>query len=322
MNYRCLGSTGIKVSEIGFGTWGLGGDTKGAVSYGHTDDETSCAALRCACQEGINFFDTSDLYGFGHSEQLLGQVFASCRDQVVIASKGGFVDSERQDFSPAHIRDALELSLRRLRTDYIDLYQLHSPSVLSLRERPEIIASLEEFRAAGKIRAWGLSARSPEEAKIAVADFNTPCVQVNFNLTDQRALANGLFTLCRERGTGVIVRTPLCFGFLTGQYSQAGKFDSMDHRSRWSSEQIQRWQQANDSFRFLFEANAQDTPAQLALRFCLSSDAVSTVIPGMLNEAHVRENAAASQLGALPQEQLARAAQVAATTEFFVRTRG
>src|SRR5437899_9108690 len=125
MNYRALGDTGLRVSEIGFGTWGLGGDTGGAISYGPTSDETSRAALRCALDEGINFFDTSDLYGFGHSEELLGEVFGDCRDQVVIASKGGFVDAVKQDFSPMHLRNALEKSLRRLRTDYVDLYQLH-----------------------------------------------------------------------------------------------------------------------------------------------------------------------------------------------------
>ena len=190
-----------------------------------------------------------------------------------------------------------------------------------LREQPAILALLRECRAAGKIREWGISARSPEEARVAVSEFGAPCIQVNFNLTDQRAMENGLFALCQERSVGVVVRTPLCFGFLTGLYSQTDKFDAADHRSRWSPEQIQRWQQANDSFRFLFEQNPTNTPAQVALRFCLSFDAVSTTIPGMLTETHVRENAAASRLGPLPEDQLAKAAQVCSSTEFFVRNR-
>ncbi|MCX6896249.1 MAG: aldo/keto reductase [Verrucomicrobia bacterium] len=319
MNYRPLGNTGLRVSEIGFGTWGLGGDGGGAVAYGSTDDDTSRFALRSAFDLGINFYDTSDLYGFGHSEELLGEVFGSCRDKVIIASKVGFVAGGKQDFSAAHIRAALEQSLRRLRTDYLDLYQLHSPSLTDLREQAEIIPLLDELRAAGKIRAWGLSARSPEDARIAAEEFNPPCLQVNFNLTDQRALQNGLFDLCCQRQIGVIVRTPLCFGFLTGKYSGAQSFDPFDHRSRWSPEQLQRWSQANAAFQFLFAANPSDTPAQLALRFCLSFDAVATTIPGMLNNPHVLENAAASGRGALSAEQVRRAIVIGANTEFFVR---
>jgi len=321
MNYRALGATGLRVSEIGFGTWGLGGDAGGSVSYGPTNDETSRAALRCARAEGINFFDTADLYGFGHAEKLLGEVFGKSRDEVVIASKGGFVDAVKQDFSVAHLREALEKSLRRLRSDCVDLYQLHSPAVATLREQPEILELMNEFRTSGKIRAWGFSARSPEEARVAVEEFNAPCLQVNFNLTDQRALSSGLFDLCRRRQVGVIVRTPLCFGFLTGKYSSARGFDAKDHRSRWSPEQLQRWESANRAFQFLFEANPDDSPAQLALRFCLSFDAVSTIIPGMLTDAHVRENAAASNRGLLSAEQIKQAVQVGATTEFFVRKR-
>ena len=319
MNYRALGGTGLRVSEIGFGTWGLGGNAGGSFSYGPADDNVSRAALKSALDQGVNFYDTSDLYGFGHSEEILGETFANCRGQVVIASKGGFVDAVKQDFSAAHLRSALENSLRRLRTDYIDLYQLHSPAVATLREQPEIIALLEEFRAAGKIRAWGFSARSPEEARIAVEEFSAPAIQVNFNLTDQRAESGGLFALCQKLKTGVIIRTPLCFGFLTGKYSSRQSFDAADHRSRWSPEQLQSWEQANAVFAFLFEANPGNTPAQLALRFCLSFDAVSTVIPGMLNHNQVCENAAASGRPALPADQLARAIQVGGCTEFFVR---
>jgi aryl-alcohol dehydrogenase-like predicted oxidoreductase len=319
MNHRPLGDTGLRVSEIGFGTWGLGGDHGGAVAYGPANDETSRAALLAACDQGVNFFDTADLYGFGHSEELLGETFSGCRDKVVIASKGGFVDAAKQDFSPAHLRRALENSLRRLRSDYVDLYQLHSPAINVLREQPEILTLLAELRASGKIRAWGFSARAPEEARLAILEFGAPCVQVNFNLTDQRALTCGLLDLCRERRVGVIVRTPLCFGFLTGKYKADNSFAASDHRSRWSPEQLQRWQQANDIFQFLFEANPSDTPAQIALRFCLSFPAVSTLVPGMLTVDHVRENTASSNLGPLSAEQFHRAAQAGATHEFFVR---
>ncbi len=319
MKFRNLGDTGLRVSEIGFGTWGLGGDNNGAVAYGPTSDEASRTALRVAFDVGVNFFDTSDLYGFGHSEELLGEVFTACRDRVIIASKGGFVDAVKQDFTVGHLRSALENSLRRLRTDYVDLYQLHSPAIATLREHPEILALMDELRAAGKIRAWGFSARSPEEARQGIEEFQVPCVQFNFNLTDQRAVTNGLLDLCRQQHVGVIVRTPLCFGFLTGKYDSDSTFAATDHRNRWSAEQRQRWQEANDVFQFLFAANPSDTPAQLALRFCLSFPAVSTAVPGMLTDAHVRENTAAGDRGPLPTEQLQRAVQVGTATEFFVR---
>jgi aryl-alcohol dehydrogenase-like predicted oxidoreductase len=318
MKYRPLGNTGLRVSEIGFGTWGLGGDNGGAVAYGPANDETSRTALRAAGDLGINFFDTADLYGFGHSEELLGEVFSPGRESVVIATKGGFVDGAKQDFSSAHLRRALEASLTRLRSDHVDLYQLHSPAIATLRERPEIIELMAELHAAGKIRAWGFSARSPEEARQAIEEFDAPCVQINFNLTDQRAVTNGLFDLCQQRRVGVIVRTPLCFGFLTGKYDNDSSFAVTDHRSRWPAEQRQRWREANDVFQFLSAANPSDTPAQLALRFCLSFPAVSTVVPGMLTDMHVRENVAASDHGPLLDEQLQRVMQLGMTTEFFV----
>ncbi|HUA66948.1 MAG TPA: aldo/keto reductase [Candidatus Saccharimonadales bacterium] len=318
MKYRPLGDTGLRVSEIGFGTWGLGGDRGGAIAYGPASDEASRAALHAAFDVGINFFDTADLYGFGHSEELLGEVFSPRRESVVIATKGGFENNGRQDFSPDHLCRALDASLRRLRTSYVDLYQLHNPSMVTLREHPEIVELMGKLRTTGKIRAWGVSARSPEEAFEAIEEFTAPCVQVNFNLTDQRAITNGLFDLCQQRHIGVIARTPLCFGFLTGKYAMDSSFTATDHRRSWPARQLQRWREANNVFGFLFDANPSNTPAQLALRFCLSFPAVSTAIPGMLTDVHARENAAASDCGPLLSEQLQRSIQLGTTTEFFI----
>lgn len=320
MNYRQLGKTGISISEIGFGTWGLGGTSGGSVSYGPTEDAESRSALRAALDKGINFFDTADLYGFGHSETLLGDYFHTFRDKVIIASKGGFSDAKSQDFSPEYLREALEGSLRRLRTDYVDLYQLHSPSLEELALQPGAVHLLNDLQQEGKIRAWGISARSPDEARVAIEKFNTPVVQVNFNLTDQRARENGLFELCQSRGCGVIVRTPLCFGFLTGTYSGAASFDPMDHRSRWPREQVHRWQQAADDFQCLLNTHSNETPCQLALRFCLSFPAVSSVIPGMLTPAQVHENAIASDLGPLPAAEIDATSSIYTTKSFFVRS--
>lgn len=312
MQYRTLGATGLRVSVIGFGTWGLGGAVDGAVAYGPTQDAQSVAALQAAQSLGINFFDTADFYGFGHSEEVLARALGAVRDQVVIASKGGMLRDGRQDFSPAHLRAALEGSLRRLGTDYIDLYQLHSPSPDVMRSE-ELRHTLESFRTEGKVRAYGVSARSPEDAAVAVSELGFQCVQANFSLVDQRALECGLFEACRLSGSAVIARTPLCFGFLTGRYSAATAFDAHDHRNRWPLEQRRRWADALG----LFVKN-QPSPAQFALRFCLSYPEVASAIPGMLTPAHVQENGAAGDLGPLARREIAEIAAVYRQHSFFV----
>jgi aryl-alcohol dehydrogenase-like predicted oxidoreductase len=319
MRYRTLGSTGIRVSEIGFGTWGLGGTAKGSVAYGPTDDAESIRALRAALEMGIDFFDTADFYGFGHSETVLGAALRDVRSRVVIASKAGIVDAQgAQDFSPRHLRHALDQSLMRLGTDYIDLYQLHSPPMDLLRTDHGIVAELERFKRQGKIRAYGVSARSPDDALIAVKELGFECVQVNFSLVDQRATENGLFELCVQEQVGVIARTPLCFGFLTGRYSDATRFDEFDHRNRWSKEQRDRWSDALGRFVTAVAQRPEQTPAQFALRFCLSFPAVATVIPGMLTVGHVHENAASSELGPLPPAECANVIDVYRESCFFV----
>ncbi len=319
MRYRPLGATGIRVSEIGFGAWGIGGNANGAVAYGPTDDDDSRRALRRAFESGINFFDTADFYGFGHSETVLGNALRDVRSDVVIATKAGMLSAVgAQDFSPEHLLRSLEQSLARLGTDYIDLFQLHSPPIDLLQRDDRCVATLDRLRREGRIREYGISARSPDDALIAVRDLGFRCVQVNFNLLDQRARENGLFEVCQREGAGIIGRTPLCFGFLTGRYSPAALFDPDDHRSRWSPEQRERWASALGLFLAEVKSNTEQTPAQFALRFCLSFAALSSVIPGMLTEDHVQENARASGLGALPKAERAAIVEIYQGNQFFV----
>ncbi len=300
MRYRQLGQTGISVSEIGFGCWGIGGSDGGAVAYGKTDDVASLRALHAAVEHGINFFDTAAFYGNGHSEELLGAAFSGRRDQVVIASKGGMLNpAGDQDFSPAFIRSCVEGSLRRLGTDYIDLFQWHSPPVSDLDGYAETTALLARFVDEGKIRALGFSARSPAEARIALEKQNFAAVQANLNLADQRAVACGLIDHCGQKSVGLVVRTPLCFGFLTGQYSPEAEFGEGDHRNRWSLEQKSRWANARAEFLSVQGRYEALTSAQFALAYCLSYPEVTSAIPGMLTEDHVRENAAAGTLPVL-----------------------
>ncbi len=319
MHYRKLGATGIRVSEVGFGAWGIGGNAGGAVAYGPTNEDDSRAALLRAIELGINFFDTSDFYGFGHSEEILGRVLRADRSKLVIATKVGLLNATGdQDFSPGHIERSLDASLRRLHTDYVDLYQLHNPPLELLSADRSVVSTLERLKAAGKIRAFGVSLRGPDDGPVAVRDFGFECLQVNFNLLDQRAVENGLFDLCARRDVGVIVRTPLVFGFLTGRYSAGHDFDSTDHRRQWSSEQLERWAAAHRHFTALIDAKRGETPSQFALRFCLSFDCVSTAIPGMLKEEHVTENASASSLGRLPRHICGKIAEIYREHCFFV----
>lgn len=318
MNYRSLGDTGLQVSEIGFGAWGIGGG-EAAPAYGTTDDRRSIHALQRAFELGINFFDTADFYGDGHSETLISQALGDHREEIVIASKVGLVDANgAQNFSPGYIRSSAEGSLRRLQTDYIDLYQLHGPPIHLLEEEDSIISTLHDLKDSGKVREIGISVASPEDGLAAVTRFGFRAIQVNFNLVDQRALEIGLLDLCRQKGSGVIGRTPLCYGFLSGAYSAADKFQPNDHRSGRSPEQINKWTNANSLFAPVLSQESKQTQAQLALRFCLSYEAVSTVIPGMLSRCEVEENGLSSDLGPLPKGTLDGLEGIYQANSFFV----
>ena len=319
VKYRLLGDTGLDVSEIGFGAWGIGGIENGPAAYGPTDDHESKAALWRAFELGVTFFDTSDLYGGGHSESLIGETFEDVRNDVIIATKVGFsTPNGTQDFSPKHMRKSLDASLRRLRTDYIDLYQLHSPPVGLFSEDQQILATLQDLRDQGKVRALGISANTPDDALVAITEFGFKCIQVNFSLVDQRALRNGLFDLCLEKGVGVVGRTPLSFGFLTGAYESGSDFRQGDHRANWSVEQRSRWAQACSLFETALTKEPGWTYAQTALKFCLSYESVSTVVPGMLTSGQVEENVQASQMTRFSAEELGKAELIYSENEFFL----
>src|SRR5437773_964848 len=209
MRYRPLGKTGLVVSEIGFGAWGIGGRTANQTSYGDTDDRTSLAALGRALERGITFFDTSAAYGDGHSEELIGRAVKGVRSRVVITTKAGYDSWDRPaDFSPQAIVASTERSLLRLGTDYLDLLQLHNPpfemlTALDVRE------ALSGLVTTGKIRAWGISSKGPNEAMEALRACDAAVIQANFNMMDVRALTSGLLAEVSRVGAGFIARTPL-----------------------------------------------------------------------------------------------------------------
>jgi aryl-alcohol dehydrogenase-like predicted oxidoreductase len=319
VKYRTLGRTGLLVSEIGFGAWGIGGRTAGTTSYGDTDDRTSLAALGRALDCGITFVDTSSAYGNGHSEELIGQAFRHKRASVVIATKAGYDAWDRApDFSPPAIVASVERSLVRLQSDYIDLLQLHNAPLEAVRTGG-LRDALAKLEAAGKIRAWGFSAKSPAEAIAAVTELETPVVQANFNMMDVRAVESGLFDEARRLNAGLIGRTPLCFGFLSGTINRDTTFPPGDHRNGWSAAQLANWIDGASELLAAIGADPGTSGAQSALRFCLAFPAISTVIPGILTPAEAEANAAASDLELLPEQAVRAVLEINRRRQFFVK---
>ena len=306
MDYRQLGSTDIRVSAIGFGAWGIGGRTPGATSYGATDDRESLRALNEAFDRGITFYDTSSVYGDGHSEELIGACFDGRRQHVVIATKAGITPSYAgYDFRPIALRASLEGSLRRLRTNYVDLLQLHNAGPDVVAGDPDIAGLMQQLVAEGKIRAWGISTPSPEDALAFVDTAGVSCFQVNCNMLDWRAIDSGLTERAASRGIGIIARTPLAFGFLAGGLDEDTAFPPDDHRSRWERPRIAIWAEAARAMIAELDIpDASEKRAALALRFCMSVDGVATVIPGMLSRTEVLANIAACEQGPLERDAL------------------
>lgn len=318
MRYRKLGETGLTVSEVGFGAWGIGGRSVGETSYGDTDDRVSLAALDRAVECGITFFDTSPAYGAGHSETLIGRAFAGRRRDVVIATKAGYEDWARPaDFSPHAIQRSVDASLTRLGTDYLDMLQLHNPppEVLVSPEVRQVLAGLVK---AGKVRTWGISAKSPQMALAALREASAPVIQANFNMMDVRALTSGLFDEIVARGAAFIARTPLCFGFLVGTIDRTTDFPPGDHRGAWSRAQLDNWIDGAADLLKAVGAAPGGEGALAALRFCLSFPPVATTIPGILRPEEAEANARGGALGPLPEAAVEAVLEINRRREFFV----
>jgi aryl-alcohol dehydrogenase-like predicted oxidoreductase len=307
MYYRRLGRTGIEVSEIGFGGWGIGG------GWGRQDDAEATRALKRALELGVTFFDTALGYGNGHSEQLIGQAVAGVRDRVVIATKippktyrWPVLPHEpiSETFPANWIIECTERSLRNLNTDYIDVQQLHAwtPPYLTQLEWYEALTRLKEQ---GKIRAFGVSANDwdPYGPVELVRSGLIDTVQVIYNIFEQRP-AEQLLPAALEHNVGIIVRVPFEEGLLTGKMGPDYVFDEGDWRARWLTPE--RLQEAARRVEALkpFLSDKCPTLAILALKFVLSHPAVSTVIPGMRRVAHVEADCAASDGRLLSAEEL------------------
>jgi len=308
MRYRKLGRTGFEISDIGFGAWGIGGKQW----LGGTDDE-SVAALRRAIELGVNFVDTALAYGDGHSEQLVGQVVRDAGTRIYVATKAppkngiwpaGRGVSMREVFPYGYIMRCPEESLRNLAMESIDLLQLHVWTS-DWADRDDWRRAFEDLKRSGKIRAAGisLSEHDPDSGLSAIRSGLIDAVQVIYNIFDQLPEKN-LFPLCLSENVGVLARVPLDEGGLTGNVDENTKFPQGDFRD-WYFRGGRKKEVAERVSALRKDLGESANLAEVALRFCLSHPAVTTVIPGMRTRRHAESNSALSDAGALPAETIA-----------------
>jgi aryl-alcohol dehydrogenase-like predicted oxidoreductase len=289
MRGRSLGGTGLTVSEVGFGGWSIGGR-----DYGPTYDRESLAAIRRALDLGVTFFDTADMYGDGRSERLFGEALSGLAGKVVVATKGGY-DVARglvKDFSRVHLEKAVAASLKRLKVDRIDLYQLHNPAA-DLLKGSELFEIVEDFQQRGLIRHYGISVSDAESARLVIRRGTAATLQLVHNLLRPQIL-QAIAPDVEQAGIGVIVRTPIEYGILSGKYGAGAHFHVTDHRAtRWTPEQFAALLTKVESFRFLVHGEVK-TLADAAVRYVLTSPQVSTVIPGIKTPAQIEDFVRAS----------------------------
>jgi aryl-alcohol dehydrogenase-like predicted oxidoreductase len=303
MRYRRLGNTGMEISEIGFGAWGIGG-----VQWLGGNDAESTAALRRAIELGVNLIDTALAYGEGHSEQLVGQIVREAPGKVYVATKV----PPKNDLWPArpgigieevfpydYIIDCTNESLRNLNTETIDLQQLHvwNPEWI---DRDEWRRAFEDLRTSGKVRTVGISINDhqPDSALDLIRTGLIDTVQVIYNIFD-RSPERSLFPLCQEKGIGVLARVPLDEGALTGTIREDTRYDPSDFRAFYFRDH--RKKQVAERVTAL-ESDLKAVPgslAEIALRFCLSHPVVSSVIPGMRKVRNVESSCSVSDAGPL-----------------------
>lgn len=307
MKYRMLGNTGLRVSVIGLGTMVHAGH------FGPMKDSESLGAIETALELGVNFIDTSDAYGAGYSETLLGNALKGKRDKVILATKGGNVmtgpNRGKRIFEPDYISRVMNESLERLQTDYIDLYQLHNPSV-EVIEKGEVWDVLERAKQAGKIRHYGVSINTMEEGVAAVKDGRSETIQVEYNLLAQES-SEKIFPLALNANVGVIARIPLRRGILTGKLTSEDeqRFQGEDVRARsFKGEPFRQELAKAEKLRFLVHGDVKSF-AQAALAFCIAHPAVSITIPGARNAEQMRENATGADVD-IPRADLDRVAEL------------
>jgi aryl-alcohol dehydrogenase-like predicted oxidoreductase len=310
MNYRQLGRTDMRVSEVSFGAWAIGG------SWGPVKDEESYAALNRAVDLGVNFIDTADVYGDGRSEQLIGRLLSERKEEIFVATKAGrrLSPHTADGYNRTNLEAFVDRSLRNLGVDCIDLLQLHCPPTEAYY-RPEVFRALDELKRKGKIRYYGVSVEKVAEALKATEYPDLQSVQIIFNMFRLKP-ATDFFPTAKERKVGVIVRVPLASGLLAGKITAQTKFPADDHRNfnrqgqafdvgeTFSGVNLETGLKAVEELKTIVPQDA--TLAQIALRWILMFDSVTCAIPGAKRPGQVDENVKAAVLPPLSTETMSK----------------
>ncbi len=316
MKFRTLGATDLEVSEVGFGVW-----TVATNWWGKITEEQGVGLLQKAYDLEINLFDTADAYGDGYGEEVVAKALGRKRHEIILCTKFGYDiydDAPReghkerpQNFDPEFIRNACEQSLRRLGTDYIDLYQLHNPRIDTI-ERDEVFNTLDELASEGKIRYYGVALGPDigwfEEGEASMKERSTPTLQIIYSMLEQDP-ANRFFPIAEGNETGLMTRVPHASGMLDGTYTKDTVFDASDHRSHRRRQWLEQSLQKVATLDFLTEG-IDSTIGQIAIRFALAGPKVASVLPNFTNLPQLEEFAAAPHTEEIPQEFLDRVAEL------------
>jgi aryl-alcohol dehydrogenase-like predicted oxidoreductase len=305
MRYRKLGHTGLSISEMGLGTYTLSGAMftkgdywEGPCAYGHVSTSEARDTILHGLSLGMNFIDTAPVYG--SAEAIIGEVLSGQLAGVVVETKTGECllpgDILARDFSEAQIRRSVAESKRRLRRDVLDILLLHTPTADEF-DAGEPLEILCRLRDEGETNFIGVSVGDAREAIPLIKSGKVDVLQLDFNLLQPQA-ADDVFPLAQEAGVGIVARSPLASGFLTGRIKEEHVFAPDDFRSAMSREDIARIARRAEAFEFLVRDGA-NTIAEAALRYALSFDAVSTVIAGAMNRTEIEQNLAVSDKGPL-----------------------
>ncbi|MGN7942578.1 aldo/keto reductase [Virgibacillus sp. 6R] len=312
MKYRQLGNTDLKISELSFGTWAIGG------SWGKSDDQEALKGLEKAMDAGVNFFDTADVYGDGHSEELLAKATKGKEDKVYIATKfcrAGDIHDPKT-YSEEAVTAYCEASLKRLQRETIDLYQIHCPP-MEILQSGQVFAVLDKLQQQGKIRHYGVSVETIDEGLFCIEQPNVKALQVIFNIFRQKAITE-LLPQAKEKGVGILARVPLASGLLTGKFTKQATFEADDHRNfnqngehfnvgeTFAGIEFSKGVELSEQLSWIAEGRENMTRA--ALRWILDHEEITTVIPGFKTVKQVEDNLQATAVPAFSKDERKRLA--------------
>ena len=326
MKYRKLGRSGIKVSEIGFGAWTIGLDWWGK----KIEDDEAIRMLKRAYDLGINFYETADMYGNGKSEKIVSQAFKDMRDEVVYSTKWGYdmYDAIQighnelpQKHNPEFLKYALQQSLNRLQTDYIDVYSLHNPKMDAIKN-DNLFISLDKLVQSTKIKSHGVALGPAigwkDEGLLAIEKRNITCLQTVYNVLEQdpgRAFLNAVRK--NNNDVGIMVRVPDASGVLTGKVNEKTAFDKNDHRSNRKKEWILEAMQKVEKMKPIANARGWSI-SQLAIKFILSQKEISIVLPTVIDVGEIESFAEMADGNYLNENEMAEIADLY-NNNFYIR---